>query len=114
MLLALCSSFSADLPLSVILSHKASGFWPTLYPLCLTCLCLEAFRVHELAPSMREATDIGDSMMPIINTITIGLQITIIVAQEDNRTRPRATVLVFEQDDVFTLGSAASGESAPE
>ncbi len=52
---------------------------------------------------MREATDIGDSMKPIISTIAIGLQITIIVAQEGSRARPRATVLVVEQDDVFHI-----------
>ncbi|KYN81364.1 hypothetical protein ATY35_19950 [Vibrio cidicii] len=49
---------------------------------------------------MRKATDIGDSMKPIINTIAIGLQIPIIVAQEGNRARPRATVLIVIQDDI--------------
>ena len=53
---------------------------------------------------MREATDIGDEMKPIINTIAIGLQLPIIVAQEGNGARPRATVLIVVQDDIFHIG----------
>lgn len=50
--------------------------------------------------NLREATNIGDEMKPIINTTATGLQITTVIPQEGNRARPRATILIVIQDDI--------------